>query len=63
MEAAHVSVALPEEPRRIRRRMLRAVAARQLLEATPRPHARAWINGRDVGSVEARFAHLSRVHD
>jgi hypothetical protein len=65
MEAADMNVvALPEEPRRIRRRMLLATAARQRLdEATPPRRARAWINGREAGGQDPRFAHLSRVHD
>jgi len=65
MKAAGVNVvALPEEPRRIRRRMLRATAARQRLdEATPPPRGRAWINGREAGGQDPRFAHLARVHD
>ena len=64
MEAADMNVvALPEEPKRIRRRMLLATAARQRLEVTPPPRARAWINGREAGGQDPRFAHLSRVHD
>jgi hypothetical protein len=64
MEAADMNVvALPEEPRRIRRRMLLATAARQRLEGTPPARARAWINGRETGGQDPRFAHLSRVHD
>jgi len=47
METAGTNVVpLPEEPRRIRRRMLLATAARQRLEATAPPRGRAWINGR-----------------
>jgi len=64
METAGTNVVpLPEEPRRIRRRMLLATAARQRLEATAPPRGRAWLNGREVGGVDPRFAHLSRAHD
>jgi len=63
MEPAQVNVVvLPEEPRRIRRRMLLATAARQRLDPTTR-HGRVWINGREAGGPNPRFAHLSRVHD
>jgi len=64
MEATGVNViALPEEPGRIRRGMLRAIAARQRLEATPLTRGRMWINGREAAGQDPRFAHLSRVHD
>ena len=64
MEAADVKVVvLPEEPRRIRRRMLLATAARQRLEAPPPGRGRVWINGREAGGQDPRFAHLSCVHD
>jgi hypothetical protein len=56
-------VVLPEEPKRVRSRMLRAITARQRLEAGSRPSGRAWLNGREVGGRDPRFAHLSRVHD
>lgn len=42
-------------------RVLRAIAARRRLAAESR--GRAWINGREVGGVDPRFAHLSRSHD
>jgi hypothetical protein len=64
MEPAQVNgVVLPEEPRRTRRRILLATAARQRLEFTDPPRGRAWINGREAGGQDPRFAHLSRVHD
>jgi hypothetical protein len=64
MKPAQVNVVvLPEEPRRIRRRILLATAARQRLDVAPSPRGRAWINGREAGGQDPRFAHLSRVHD
>ena len=64
MEAAPENVVpLPEEPKRTRQRMLRAIAARQVLESPAPPRGRAWINGREVGGPDPRFAHLSRSHD
>jgi hypothetical protein len=64
MEDAHLNLGiLPEEPQRTRRRMLRAIAARRRVEPTPPPRGRAWINGREVGGQDPRFAHLSRAHD
>jgi len=44
MNAARI-VSLPEEPKRTRRRVLSAIAARQRLEGGPRPRRRAWITG------------------
>jgi len=43
------------------RRMTRAREARRRGEATG--GGRAWINGREVGGANARFAHLARSHD
>jgi hypothetical protein len=55
-------VVLPEEPKRVRSRMLQAIAARQRLERGSRPLARAWLNGREVGGRDPHFAHLSHSH-
>ena len=63
METGMNVVALPEEPERIRRRMVLATAARRRLEPTPPPRGRAWINGREVGGTNPRYAHLHRSHD
>ena len=61
MEAAKL---IPlEDPKRTRRRVLSAIAARQRLESRTRPVGRAWINGREAGGQDRRFAHLSRSHD
>ncbi len=48
--------------RRRRERIDRAIEARRAL--APRSGSgRAWINGREVGGVEKRYAHLTRSHD
>ena len=62
MEAARLTP-LPEEPRRTRRRVLSAIAARQRIESVSRPPARAWINGREVGGRDTRFGQLWHSHD
>ena len=41
-------------------RMPRAIEARRKLG---RPTGRAWVNGREVGGEDTRYAHLSRSHD
>ena len=43
-------------------RVLRAVAARRRL-GNEAPRGRAWINGREVGGEDPRYAHLYRSHD
>jgi len=43
--------------------MLLATAARQRLESAAAPQGRLWINGREAGGQDPRFAHLSRVYD
>jgi hypothetical protein len=63
MEATHTSSRM-----RSRRRVDRAIAARRHLSSVgPAPAAavrgRAWINGREVGGPDARFAHLAHSHD
>ena len=41
-------------------RVSRAIEARRRLD---RPTGRAWLNGREVGGADPRYAHLSRSHD
>ncbi|MGH2838497.1 MAG: hypothetical protein ACRDJY_09165 [Thermoleophilaceae bacterium] len=41
-------------------RMPRAIEARRRLG---RPVGRAWVNGREVGGSDPRYAHLGRGHD
>jgi len=41
-------------------RMPRAIEARRRLD---RPAGRVWLNGREVGGADPRYAHLSRSHD
>jgi len=41
-------------------RIPRVIEARRRLD---RPTGRAWVNGREVGGVDARYAHLGRSHD
>ena len=53
---------LPRGGRRRDQRMFRAVEARRSLSSSG-GHGRAWINGREVGGENPRFAHLSRTHD
>ena len=49
---------------RDRARHLRlATAARRRLDQESRTRGRAWINGREVGGSDARFAHLGRSYD
>ena len=52
-------IALPVGIRRERRLSRVIEASRRLAE----PPGRAWINGREVGGTDKRFAHLSRSHD
>ena len=48
-------------PKARRERLDRVVEARRRL--TPRRRGRAWINGREVGGPDPRFAHLALTHD
>ena len=43
-------------------RMSRVIQARRRL-SSPRGGGRAWINGREVGGPDSRYAHLSAVYD
>ena len=42
-------------------RLRRAAEARRRVEGAR--GGRAWINGREVGGTDPRFAHLTRSHD
>lgn len=44
-------------------RMSQAIQARRFLHPSPRRGGRAWINGREVGGPDSRYAHLSSVYD
>jgi hypothetical protein len=41
-------------------RLPRAIEARRHLR---RPAGRAWVNGREVGGPDPRYAHLNHTHD
>ena len=43
-------------------RMSRVIQARRRL-SSPRGGGRAWINGREVGGPDSRYAHLASVYD
>jgi hypothetical protein len=43
-------------------RMSRVIDARRRL-SSPRGGGRAWINGREVGGPDSRYAHLSAIYD
>ena len=50
------------------RRVARATAARRRLQQTRSPRrsrggGRVWVNGRELGGTEARFAHLGQSFD
>ena len=40
----------------------RVIQARRRLDP-PRPGGRAWINGREVGGSDPRYAHLGNTYD
>jgi hypothetical protein len=60
-----------DDHRRRTRRFTQALAAEALLRAAvedaSKPHepltGRAWINGREVGGAEPRYAHLTESYD
>ncbi len=52
----------PSRPARRDQRLLRTIQARRRLDS-PRPGGRAWINGREVGGPNPRYAHLSGTYD
>jgi hypothetical protein len=41
-------------------RIPRVIEARRQLE---RPTGRVWVNGREVGGADPRYAHLGRTYD
>jgi hypothetical protein len=43
-------------------RMSRVIQARRRL-SSPRGGGRAWINGREVGGPDSRYAHLACIYD
>jgi hypothetical protein len=45
------------------RHLTLATAARRRLDENSRTSGRAWINGREVGGADTRFAHLGRSYD
>lgn len=51
---------VPLDAARARPRMPRVIEARRRLD---RPLGRVWVNGREVGGADARYAHLDRTHD
>jgi hypothetical protein len=53
---------LPLGDARRDQRMSRAIQARRRL-SSPRGGGRAWINGREVGGPDLRYAHLSCIYD
>ena len=62
MEAMNRPSVIPIADRRAR--VMRAVqAARHLRAAERRSGGRAWVNGRELGGPQARFAHLAESYD
>jgi hypothetical protein len=51
---------VPLTAARARPRVPRVIEARRRLA---RPTGRVWINGREVGGPDARYAHLAHGHD
>lgn len=51
---------VPLDAVRARPRMPRVIEARRQLD---RPLGRVWMNGREVGGADPRYAHLGRGHD
>jgi hypothetical protein len=49
--------------RAAKKRAARPRAARQERPPLWTPGGRAWINGREVGGTDPRFAHLNRSYD
>lgn len=48
--------------RKFDQRLARAIQARRRLHP-PRGGGRAWINGREVGGADPRYAHLPMIND
>ena len=53
---------LPRDEDRRDQRMSREIQARRRL-TSPRGGGRAWINGREVGGPDSRYAHLASIYD
>jgi hypothetical protein len=53
----------PPPPADRRRALALVTNARRRRVEDSRTRGRAWINGREVGGADARFAHLGRSHD
>lgn len=53
----------PPTDRERARHLTLATAARRRLDRDSRTRGRAWINGREVGEADTRFAHLGRSYD
>ncbi len=60
IETMKTSSVIPFPTHRRRPPLHRAIAARRGLGGSG---GRAWINGREVGGTDRRFAHLGRSHD
>jgi hypothetical protein len=60
---SHATVRRLPSGRDRRRALGLAIAARRRLDTERRPPGRVWVNGREVGESEPRFAHLGRTHD
>ena len=58
--AMRASTVVPLSAARTRPRMPRVIEARRRLD---RPAGRVWVNGREVGGQDARYAHLGQSHD
>jgi hypothetical protein len=52
----------PRTSDRLDGRLMRVVQARRRLEP-PRTRGRAWINGREAGGTDSRYAHLGQSYD
>ena len=53
----------PQPPDRFDDRLLRALQARRRLDPPAGTRGRAWINGREAGGTDPRYAHLRQGYD
>ena len=58
--AMRAPTVVPLSTARGRPRMPRVIEARRRLD---RPTGRVWLNGREVGGHDPRYAHLGQSHD
>ena len=58
--AMRAPTVVPLSAARTRPRMPRVIEARRQLE---RPAGRVWLNGREVGGSDPRYAHLGHSYD